>query len=293
MPANHASAFSVLRQSRSGALGKLSSPPRSPLPHPPETTPFPLPHSGHQIRHGTHLRLRSSRPDPAWRTPKTTSFPASPLWPPDPAWHTRAPAWRIHSANAQNGAASIHVPIGDRAIHHRSPHPTPCASCPTCIQIRKLSFTSHGRSPCSDLTFESLVRSQAATASRAWHRTRTRWRCGWCPVGRRAAGAQVHRRHHASVLGVLHNTPNIPAAGRHGTRAPHGLHHPVGSPPPLLQVSTIRLLGGGQGQGIISLCQGQVLRAHPCLVRITPSSLPLHCPFYRVLCSSGNGSTSA
>jgi hypothetical protein len=26
---------------------------------------------------------------------------------------------------ARNGAASIHVPIGDRAIHHRSPHPIP------------------------------------------------------------------------------------------------------------------------------------------------------------------------
>jgi hypothetical protein len=169
------------------------------------------------------------------------------------------------------------------------PTPSPRASRPTRIRLRKLSFTSHGRSPCSDLTFEILVRSQAATASRAWHRTRTRWRCGWCPVGRRAAGAQVHRRHHASVLGVLHNTPNIPTVGRHGTRAPHGLQHPVGLPPPLLQVSTIRLLGGGQGQGIVPLCQGQVLRAHPCLVRITPSSLPLHCPFYRVLCSSGNG----
>jgi hypothetical protein len=86
---------------------------------------LPLPHSSHRIRHGTHLRLRSSPPDPAWRTPETTPFPPSPPWPPDPAWHTRAPAWRIHSANARNRAASIHVPIGDRTIHHRSPHPIP------------------------------------------------------------------------------------------------------------------------------------------------------------------------
>jgi hypothetical protein len=231
-----------------------------PRPHPLETAPFPP--------------SPPRPPDPAWHTPEIAFFPTesslahtgdhalppSPPWPPDPAWHMRAPAWHIHSANARNGAASIHVPTGDRAIHHRSPHPTPspCASRPTRIRIRKLSFTSHGRSPCSGLTFESLVRSQAAMASRAWHRTRMRWRCGWCPAGCRAAGAQVHRRHHASVLSAPHNTPTSRRLGGTG-RA-------------LLTVSNISLgrhqLCGGQGQGIVPLCQGQVLRAHPWLVRI-------------------------
>jgi hypothetical protein len=258
------------------------------LPHPSKTAPFPFLHRGHRIRHDTHLRLRSSPPDPAWRIPETTPFPLP------HRGHRIQHGTRV----LRHGASTARTPgMEQRASMYPSeigpfttavPTPSPRAARPTRIRIRKLSFTSHGRSPCSDLTFESLVRSQAAMASRAWHRTRTRWRCGWCPAGRRAAGAQVHRRHHASVLDALHNTPNIPAAGRHGTRTPHGLQHPVGSPPPLLQ-STIRLLGGGQGQGIVPLCQGQVLRAHPCLVRITPSSLPLHCPFYRVLRSSGNG----
>jgi hypothetical protein len=59
-----------------------------------------------------------SPPDPAWRTPETTPFTLRHRGHRIP--HTRAPAWRIHSTNARNGAACVHVPTGDQAIHHRS-----------------------------------------------------------------------------------------------------------------------------------------------------------------------------
>jgi hypothetical protein len=49
----------VLRQSRSSATLFPTSPPWSPLPHPPETAPFPPSPPRPPDRHGAYLRLRS------------------------------------------------------------------------------------------------------------------------------------------------------------------------------------------------------------------------------------------
>jgi hypothetical protein len=171
------------------------------------------------------------------------------------------------------------------------PHPIPRASRPTRIRIRKLSFTSHGRSPLfgSNIReFGSVSGSDGVTgvASNADAVAMWMWMvscrapCGWCSSPQ--ATPHLHPR-------CLPQHPQHPdgwaTRDARSSRSPTSRWVATAS----AAVSTIRLLGGGQGQGIILLCQGHVLRAHPCLVWITPSSLPLHCPFYRVLRSSGNG----
>jgi hypothetical protein len=117
-PISIASVFSVLRQSRSGATIFPTSPARSPLPHPPETVPFPPSPPWPPDLAWRTPEIALSPPDPAWRTLETTPFTLSHRDHRIP--YTRAPAWRIHSANARNGATRVHVPTGDRAIHHRS-----------------------------------------------------------------------------------------------------------------------------------------------------------------------------